>query len=157
LVTDVITPNSTTVVPDVATLAYLAGFFDGEGCIQITRIKDKRHLIGGAYHQMNLETTQCNPAPLELMKQTFGGWVALKHTTASNRKPLYRHMTSQRKAENMLKLLLPYLIVKKEEAIVALEFMSLCEGVSGLRVSEEMLVKRDSYINRLVQLKRREF
>lgn len=87
---------------------YLAGFFDGEGCIS-TR--------GDRYHLM-LRVGNTDKRVLDLIVARYGGKVYL-----SNRgpRPYYTiKVTSNELCQQWLELMLPHLIVKKAQAIVAL-------------------------------------
>ena len=141
-------------VPNTTTLAYLAGFFDGEGCITIGKFTNKR--TGNLEYGLTVETTQCNPEPLWTMKMLFGGYVGIKQSTNTGYKRLYRHQAGRRKARYFLESLLPYLIVKREEALVALEFCDLYDQKRKF-LTDEILEKREIYRNRLSLLKKKEF
>jgi len=94
-------------------LAYLAGFFDGEGSIAITRSNNR--------YTMKVEVTQLDPAPLIRFQSRFGGSLFRKPDRRG-----YRSMISwvvvAGGAEHMLNALRPYMSVKREQADVALEF-----------------------------------
>ena len=55
-------------------LAYLAGFFDGEGCVYILRGKGKTGLLS---YNLEISFTNSNLVPLELARDVFGGTLSL--------------------------------------------------------------------------------
>jgi len=102
-------------------LAYMAGFFDGEGCIFIYRKTD------GNY-QFCCTVTQTIRWILELFKFNFGGSI---HITGNKKR--YKDMgwhvcwewkIGDQKALSFLKTILPYLVLKKGEATVAVKFQT---------------------------------
>lgn len=98
-------------------LAYLAGFLDGEGCISGT--------TGGRYKEgrsrpyyTRVVIGQKDPTPLLWIQRRFGGRVF-----EQKRKPPYTSsfrwiLNKQEDIEALLPLIIPYLIVKREQAIV---------------------------------------
>ena len=95
-------------------VAYCAGFFDGEGCISISDSGP------GRGRQLRLITSQkYDDRPLLLMKETFGGAVYLFSSG------LPKHVTTGRVAVRMLEQMLPYLLVKYDQAVVAAKFFEM--------------------------------
>ena len=92
-------------------LAYIAGFMDGERCIQISR--------GG-----NLSVTVDNTdiEPLQFFMDIVGGNVTLSKRATKERKKAYRWSIIEEEAPEFLRTILPYLICKKAEATLGIEF-----------------------------------
>ena len=112
------------------TLAYFAGFFDGEGCITIRASKDDLpYLI--------LQTSQKSIAVLEEMRKVFGGNI---HTNTDGS---FIHVTAGKYAEGMLRALLPYLFVKLAQAELAIEFCNIGQGKSRMFTEDELQRRRD--------------
>lgn len=99
-------------------LAWAAGFFDGEGCIQLTLRKR------GPYESWQLYVNAVNTdiRALHKMVQLFGGSIHTLHKAdnAYGYLPSWQWAVSHKKAEAALRLMLPYLIVKAEQAGLAL-------------------------------------
>ena len=97
-------------------LAYLAGFFDGEGTVFVTK--------GGTKGNFVLQTSACNISPLPLisLQEAFGGSIMSMNRGKANWRPYYQWQTNSVKAEVALTALLPYLRVKAEQAKLALAF-----------------------------------
>lgn len=87
--------------------AYLAGFFDGEGCIWIN--------CSGNY-QLQIGVAQKYPAVLHRYVNLWGGKIY-------NANGCHRWMPGARESEKVLRDLLPYLYEKKSQAILALMFL----------------------------------
>jgi len=102
-------------------LAYLAGFFDGEGCITI---QHRRNGKGKFYHQLWVSVVNTNRYSLEVFRFTFGGRIYSQPRPQS--KPHWKAswvwQISDRHACECLKSLLPYLLQKQPQAQVAIEF-----------------------------------
>lgn len=105
-----------------ATLAYFGGFFDGEGCITLYSTHsgpNKRLQYTG---RVSLE--QAHEEVIEEMAEVFGGSYKLRKKYKENlgtRKTYEWSITGLRLAE-FLKLILPYLRVKKQEAEIAIKY-----------------------------------
>ena len=110
----------------VAQLAWAAGFCDGEGCISIT----KQHCKGrkNPSYRLRLSMVQNNRETLMHFKQTAAACGAASHLftvlrlTAHNRQ-IYSLVFEGPHAATCLDALLPYLVRKRPEALVALSYM----------------------------------
>jgi len=126
-------------------VAYLAGFFDGEGSISVNV---NRKLVRWS---LRLSCHQVNPAPLRLLADAFGGSIRLTPRTG-NQRPVYEWVAGGRMAAETIRALRPYLTVKADEADVALEFHALMKADrSKLTPDEEE--QREVLYQRLRDLK----
>lgn len=90
--------------------AYIAGILDGEGCIYANR------------KQLAVTWGMCDKAPLNLIgKLTESNVTAVKRLTTTGRQVWQLHVTDS-KAIHLLEQLMPYLLIKKEQAKLALFF-----------------------------------
>lgn len=96
-------------------LPYAAGFFDGEGCISACRRGDGRVAL-------RVTCTQSDPRPLEWLRERFGGRVSLVHRAdpGAERRAVHVWVANEAMARRFLTAVLPYLIVKRERAEMAL-------------------------------------
>lgn len=90
---------------------YAAGFFDGEGSISI--VIGRGNQIGSLF----ISVGQIDERPLHLLKNLWGGSINLDNKRVS------RWRLNHQKARDALAEMLPYLIVKREQAEVAIEFL----------------------------------
>lgn len=99
-------------------IAWAAGFFDGEGCIQLV------HRTRGRYEDWHLMVHAVNTdiRPLHRFVQLFGGSVQVLHHAENSRGflPSWQWVVSHKKASAALHTMLPFFIVKKEQAELAL-------------------------------------
>jgi len=102
-------------------LAYLAGFIDGEGCIGIHH----RGKAKGRKPTVRVSITNTNKDILIWCQNFIGLGGTLKvhdKNRNSNWKTAYRLEYDCKKAEALLKMIVPYLRVKKEQALLAIEY-----------------------------------
>lgn len=103
-------------------LAYLAGIADGEAYIGIKKSKPYRNLTGRvnpSYHE-RVQIRMVERAGLDLFCTTLGGWFYLEKPHAQKGRLLWCYQASDLKAANILRVLLPYLRVKKRQAATVL-------------------------------------
>ena len=96
-------------------VSYIAGFFDGEGCIRIK----KSNQSGNSYY-ITATITNSNKNILEYIQLIFGGQVRLAEKTIN--KKIYHLCLSSSEATDMLKVLVGFLREKKSQAELAIIF-----------------------------------
>lgn len=105
-------------------LSYLAGVIDGEGTIRI--IKSKRNPDWKPQYSAAISIGMTNKIPLEMLSKQFGVKVRKEEASVQNMQTLFRwSVGGNNKVPKILKRLNPYLRVKKEQALLAINF---CEG-----------------------------
>ena len=104
-------------------LAYFAGFFDGEGCAQLTRHNDAIY----PRFCVKVSVGQVDPKPLRMLQESFGGKLSMypNGTSSNARQPFTEWRLVGKKACIFLTAILPNLIVKKEQAELCLSFSRL--------------------------------
>jgi len=112
-------------------LDYLAGLFDGEGCINISHRGVSR---GTARTMLRVSLGNTHGALLDAIQQQHGGLI---RTLKGRNKPVYVLVWSDLKAENFLRVIRDRLVIKRAEADLAIEYREfqgrsdLYERVSG--------------------------
>jgi LAGLIDADG endonuclease len=106
-------------VDDQQRLAYLAGFFDGEGCVYILQ---QRRAGPPAQFSLEISFTGSDVVPLELAQVCFGGQISRSQDPRLDRKPVHRLRVRSKQAAAALEAMLPYLLVKATRARIAVEF-----------------------------------
>jgi len=113
---------------DNETLAYLAGFFDGEGSIGVYKDslrKDRKgeyRLNSGRGFRTEFQVSGYVKVPFEIMQTRFGG--TLSQGLSLNKHELFHYsLYNVDGVEKALLSLLPFLTVKAEQARIALEFI----------------------------------
>ena len=106
------------------TIQYIAGFFDGEGCVNIYQMKKgvKKDRIG---YELSASVHNTNVKIIDILKNQFGGYVNKRVRNNNRWKTAYDWKLSSSKAYEFLKQIEPHLILKKEQARIAIEFQNL--------------------------------
>ena len=107
----------------VEELAYMAGLFDGEGCIHIARIHTKKRSLA---YQLVCKVSMYNLPVLEMLKECFGGSIRRESKDELHNKYGLLHSWAIWGSSSIafLKQLMPYLRIKETQANLAIEFQS---------------------------------
>jgi hypothetical protein len=111
-------------------IIYMAGLFDGEGCISI----GKRSTKNGNFLNLRLSLAMTVGEPIDLFFSRFGGSKSLRKSRGSFYAPVYFWEISALKAQVALETLLPYLRVKQKEALIALEFRKVLPPIGNKNI-----------------------
>lgn len=133
---------------------YIAGFFDGEGCVQI---KNPRH-GPGRVHLLSVSISNTYKPILEIIQRQYGGSLLPNRRIAKGLTgwDLY---WSARKAEIFLRDVYPYLVVKKEQVLFAFKFLETVSLYRGPHdsVSTSVLAIREELVGKIKAEKRVDF
>lgn len=111
-------------------LAWVAGFFDGEGCV-IVELSNMPACNRGKRTSLHATLTQTSTECLELVKQRFGGNVKVSDVRKENTRRWAVQYTWVVRNENALKFfaeILPYLVVKRSQVELALQYPMYAEN-----------------------------
>jgi hypothetical protein len=116
---------------------WLAGFFDGDGHVSISRFKTAQ--MGKPYLRLKCTFTGTNLLTMTFIasKCGFGGPYWKK--AAKYKSKVYELDICGKKAEPFLRMILPYVIIRRKQVELALEFASIMHVGSGCRPSEQVL------------------
>jgi hypothetical protein len=136
---------SPTIKPTSTDIAYAAGFFDGEGCIIIRK---SNRVSGNISYSLGIQVAQVCQSPLLWLQSRWGC-----HICPVNRpRPTWTWSPSSRAAARFLQDVLPFLIVKHDQAIIAIEFQShKCNN--GRRSDPRDRIRDSEYKRRLEALR----
>lgn len=153
------TPKDLTFLDDISPIdwARLAAFIDGEGCIRIATVKGNKT---SSRRVMYVEVTITNTDVrlVEWLARTFGG-----NSVCSRRAGLHQNWSqcfawsvSSRHATALIEHALPYFIIKREQANVALAFQATIlpgrpYGRSGRPA--ELVAQQETYASQLSAMK----
>jgi hypothetical protein len=109
--------------------AYLAGLFDGEGCIGIDKTKSKSNNCEHDY-KLRIIITNSNYPVICWVKEITGIGCTYKYDRAYrvNWKPVHRWQVVSRDAKDFINALMPYLIIKRDISEACLEFPNVGRG-----------------------------
>lgn len=142
-------------------LCYIAGLFDGEGCIQIVKNKKrKRNSIEDRLcFVLRVSIGNTDLGLLESVKKNIGMGTIIfrrKPREGSNFKS-YSYRVSDSQAFIVLKKLIPFLRSKKEEAILGIEFQETKKKGRYCRrypLTKLIILKREKMCLKMRSLKR---
>ena len=128
--------------------ARLAAFIDGEGCIRIAGVKgSKSYSRRVLYVEITISNTDLRL--LQWLKNTFGGSVSMRPRAVEKWSPAGAWVVGSRHAANILEGCLPFFIIKREQADVALAFQATilvdrrygCKGRPTELIDQQMQMK----------------
>lgn len=128
-------------------LAYLAGFFDGEGSIGILRRKKKKS-VNWAYYAV-VAVGQKDGGIMDTLKENFGGCVHKLKRDES-----YTWSCSDKTALEFIKTLLPYLKYKKPQAETVVELYQSVERKKFNMISKEEIQRRQKLFEKIREQKK---
>lgn len=99
-------------------LAYLAGLIDGEGSLESQKEQQPKGVT--SRYVLRLSFCFATPEPLETISKWLDIPVRMYPSTDPTRSPRRRAQVTQGKAAPLLRLVLPFLILKREQAELVL-------------------------------------
>lgn len=102
-------------------LAYIAGIFDGEGYVGI-QSDGKKAKHGKRNLRLRVAVSSTDEWLCQYLKFAIGGGVIKLRRASETLKPCWQWEISYRQAGDFLKLILPYLHLKKPQAELAIKF-----------------------------------
>ncbi|MFH1473645.1 MAG: hypothetical protein ABIE55_02005 [Candidatus Aenigmatarchaeota archaeon] len=129
---------------------YIAGIVDGEGHVFITFTRTQNYLCG-------VDVMNTDKRVLEFFVKYFGGNILLRKRAKPNHKDSYRWQCFGSKAAKLCRCILPYLIVKRKQAELLLEFSkTLRKGPNeNYKLSKKVENKRKMLIKKIKVLNKR--
>ena len=102
-------------------LAYIAGLFDGEGNIDISRYTQRTGYVSYVLHVSIANTYR---DALDFCKRTLGYGTITKKVGGVKRTIYYNWEAETKQAGRCLRILFPYMIIKSRQAELAIKFQS---------------------------------
>ncbi len=132
-----------------ADLAYTAGIIDGEGNIGIYPNTSHLTKAGKTVHRMRVRVTNTDEWLIHWLKENYGGSIGVVDRGTlygRNWKPAWWWTLSCNPALRFLKLILPYLRLKKPQAELAVRFQEGKHGRGRGPTPEELVVSEANRI-----------
>jgi len=128
-------------------LIYIAGFFDGEGCI-CSR-------LNGGNPQIHITIAQKDPFILKYIQNCFGFGKVMKIISGINKSEYWRYkICSASQVYSFLRLIIPYLRGKKVQAKIALDLTKRIMETFHERMTMEENEIRIEMVNKIKELKK---
>jgi hypothetical protein len=138
-------------------LAYIAGIVDGEGCIHIVKRNPTYRCKSYSYNVL-LNISNTDDDVLNWITTLIGVGNVNKINMENKpkyRKQMYQYQVASTRAIYFLKLILPYLHIKKEQALLAIEFNLTHADKKGRKgKSKEHFIQQEMYYTKMRKLKR---
>lgn len=132
---------------------YIAGLFDGEGCVHIARTKRGY----GIYYYIHVSIANSDKNVLELVQQQFGGRISAN--IAQTNWPVWKWEAQVDQALPFLQTITPLTIIKRDQMELALEFAVQCHDNKYHwpinPMPEVVRISREQSYIQLKQLKRK--
>lgn len=138
---------------------YAAGFFDGEGCVNLMDAGPKHRSKRPVLRVM---LTNTFPGILERFRDTFGGYLRWRQPNG-NRKSTATWTVTEGVAAEFLKTLQPYLYVKARQTELAIQFWNFvrrpyAEKIQTITSSTEWVTRKNGRRTRkLIKFARPEY
>jgi hypothetical protein len=131
---------------EVLRLAWAAGFLDGEGCFTLVRHKDASNPL---YRLPFVGAAQLRLDPLERLVEILGGKITYCHSNSIGKRVNQWKLRSYEIADAVPRVI-PFLVMKKREAEIVLEFKSMVfRRGRGHHYSEEEQSRRAALIHEM--------
>lgn len=120
-------------------IAYLAGIIDADGTIGIKRITYAMRVTKDATqptYSERVHIRQVDREALELLAAVFGGNIGIEDPSAKRGKSLFRWGCTDLKANHCIKVLRPYLRVKRKQADNCIALRVVKEKSKKIRVKK---------------------
>lgn len=139
-------------------LAYAAGVFDGEGSVGI--YVGGKTSLGRPRYNLRLSVGNTDTRLTNWLAETFGGKVRAKQPRVPSRhRQAYDWYLFGNNAVEFLRLIRPFLLLKAEQADVAIKFQATITPSGGpggsLLLTDEQIAERETYRQQLSALKGR--
>ncbi len=125
-------------------LAYIAGFFDGEGSVTIHENCKPSPRGKSPNHTLQVSIGNTDPSILVWIQKEFGGSLTNRPAPNERSKAVTQWTVRARSAFPFLLAIEPFVRMKKPQIQKAIEFQSSKSMVGPKRVSSEVLVWREA-------------
>lgn len=126
---------------------YLAGIIDGEGCINISNSKNE------IFH-LRIMVKNTSKDLIFWLKEKFDGGIYFDKRRNEKWRDTWVWYIDSGKTANILKKVLPYLIIKKQQAKLAIKFQNT-KKYKGTSIPEKIKEQRKKFYDLMKQLNKR--
>lgn len=143
-------------------IIWTAGLVDGEGCIRIHRVVHKSGILYGYRPSYALEVfvkMVHKPAIERLLKTYKIGKIYIARPGKNNKRVCRKWLLTNNNAFQFLKIIYPFLMVKKKEANLALRFEKVCrkEHLVGRDTPQKIIDKKEYFYQEIKKAKNYEW
>jgi hypothetical protein len=128
---------------DDVDLAYIAGFFDGEGSITIHHNAGKSPRGLSPNHTLQVSVANTDPRVIVWLRDCFGGRTVMRPSKVAKWRHVLQWIVRSNAAAEFLKAILPFLRMKREQAEIAIIFQGGKTGYRKKPLSVEAVQARE--------------
>jgi hypothetical protein len=125
-------------------LAYIAGFFDGEGSVTIHENWRPSPRGKSPNHTLQVSIGNTDPHVLQWIHGAFGGSLTTRPATKPRHKDVTQWIIRSNGAASFLRALLPFLRMKTEQALTGISFQDGRGGYRSRRLTDDEIAFRES-------------
>jgi len=128
--------------PSKDILCYVAGLFDGEGCIKICRVNAKSINRPNDRFTLDIQLQMTDENVVKWLWGTFGGYFYIHKTKNPKWKTSYRWILQYQRCKLFLQWIMPFLKTKKRLAKLALEYLEISKRDIEAKKGIYQLIKK---------------
>lgn len=140
-------------------LAYMAGFFDGEGSICITRYRNNRNKDKSFLYTLYVSVVGTKREVIDFFNTTLSPQRKVGESKYRDEFIAYRWGCASENAIQFLKMIYPYLKLKRKQAELAIKFQERKNKDSyrtrGVKLLQEDIDWREQYLQEMKELNKR--
>ncbi len=136
-------------------LCYLAGLFDGEGTLTFRRHRPRNNRQPRDFYTIAVQVAMCNELSIRLFESTFGGNVYHYNPRNPRFRESWLWYLRVSELQEFLTKMIPYLILKKPHAEIALNYLLNLRNRRGKKVTVDNLVLREAQYILMKELNKR--
>lgn len=129
-------------------IQYLAGIIDGEGNIGIVKRESDRN----ESYSVRLSVYSTNRELINSLNKEWGGTIVVRKPRKKEHAESYTLVWSHKKAVEIINSVSPFLIIKKEQAMIAVNFQSFVKSTGRAGLSKNTLIKMREFKEQLHKL-----
>lgn len=129
---------------DISILAYAAGIIDGEGTISLIKEQRKKTPLGYSI-TLHVQVSNTEEWLCHWLQMQFAGYVSSPYQPKGRAKLIWKWMIKANKAVDFLRLISPYLQLKKHKAELAIQFQEQRGHGQRARTMENKAIAEDFY------------
>jgi len=133
-------------------LSYIAGFFDGEGSVTIHHNYAPSPRGKSPNHTLQVSIGNTDPRVIVWIHEHFGGALTMRSGFKPNHRDVIQWMARSNKAARFLRMILPYLRMKREQAEIALTFQQAKSGYRKKMLSSDEIKHREGQMHAIREL-----